>query len=456
MKKRIAYFTPLSPQQGGISDHSEELLPHLARYADIDIVTSGDYTPDHPAILDHFRIVDDKHYLRDPSAYDAAVYQVGNNLHCHAYMVPCLRAAPGIVVLQDYSLQYLALGMTLGRGDTVALTEALQPVYGDRSQGLVRRLLFGLANPADVIFAYPFLAAGRAIIVHSTYLYELVRRQVPDKPVCNVPMGVSIPPRTKSKQELRRAYGYPDDAFIVVSASTRAPKKRLDIVLTALRDCRGKIPGLRFLVVGGGSPGAKVHRMIREYGLSEIVEQTGWVSTERYQELIQLSDVAIDIRDMSAAETANSALRCLAAGTPVIVSASGTFLEIPDSCSNRIPVDDHQSESLTVDLLALAEDPQRVERMSAAASAFAQASLTMEHQAEVFMAFVDEVIASTSGSGTVRLLEGNAGRSIWPIAGIYRLCRVAYLLRSYGLIDSLRRFRARLASRIGTESQETL
>jgi len=35
---KLAYFSPLRPQRSGISDYSEELLPYLARAADINPV----------------------------------------------------------------------------------------------------------------------------------------------------------------------------------------------------------------------------------------------------------------------------------------------------------------------------------------------------------------------------------------------------------------------------------
>ena len=456
MKKRIAYFTPLSPQHCGISDHSQELLPHLAQYADIDIMISGDYTPTDSAIREQFRIVDYKEYLRDPTVYDAAVYQVGNNLRFHAYMIPCLRAAPGIVVLQDYCLQYLVLGMTLGRGEKNTLIEALRPAYGQRATSLVRKLLLGIENPINLSFAYPFLAAARGIIVHSKHMYDLVKEDLPGKPVSNVAMGVATPPRTASKKELRERYGYSDDAFIVASVSTRAPKKHLDIVLEALRDARNKIPNLKFLVVGGGSPGAKVHRMIRDYGLSDIVEQTGWVESDRYQDLIRLSDVSIDIRDMLAAETAHSVLRCLAAGTPVLVSASGTLLEIPDSCSLKIKPDNQQADVLRGHLVELAQQPQKVSKMAAAALDYADSRLTMEIQAKEFMAFVEEIVESTEGVGKVELLEPEPGHAKRLIAGLYAFSRVVFLLRSYGVSDSLRRMRLKLATRLKPADPEII
>ena len=453
---RIAYFTPLSPQHCGISDHSQELLPHLAQYADIDIMISGDYTPSESKIREQFRIMDYKEYLRDPTVYDAAIYQVGNNLRFHAYMMPCMRAAPGIVVLQDYCLQYLVLGMTLGRGEKNTLIEALRPMYGEQATSLVRKLLLGIENPVNLSFAHPFLAAARGVIVHSKHMYDLVREDAPGKPVSNVAMGVATPPRTASKEELRKRYGYDENAFIVASVSTQAPKKHIDIVLEALRDARDKIPGLKFLIVGGGSPGAKVYRMIRDYGLSDIVEQTGWVEADQYQDLIRLSNVAVDIRDMLAAETAHSALRCLAAGTPVLVSASGTFMELPDSCSIKIEPDEHQAEALKDHLVELAEHPQKVNEMAAAALDYADNRLTMEIQAKEFMAFVEEIVKTTRGVGKVELLEPKQGYAKRSVAGLYTFSRVIFLLRSYGVSDSLRRLRLKLASTLKPENSEVL
>lgn len=451
---RIAYFTPLSPQRSGISDHSEELLPHLAAYADIDVIVSGAYTPTNTEIRDCFRILHFEEYLRDPAAYDAAVYQVGNNLRFHAYMVPCLRAAPGIVVLQDYCLQYLVLGLTLRRGELATLAEALRPVCGKRTNTLVRRLLFGLEDPGSLTFAHPFLAASRGIIVHSEHILDLVREQVPEKPIRNVPMGVSIPPQHESKHDLRRRYGYHDDEFIVVSVSTRAPKKRLDVVLESIHKARNRVPNLKLLVVGGGAPGAKIHRMIRDYGLADIVEQTGWVESECYQHLIRLSDVAVDLRDMTAAETAHSALRCLTSGKPVVVSASGTFLELPDSCCPKIKSDGREAQALCELLVELSAQPQKLREMASGALDYANERLTLELQAREFMGFIEEVVQSTPGAGSVELLERRPSHAKPLFAMIYALSRIGFLLRSYGISDSLRRLCLILASRVKREGRE--
>ena len=38
---RIAYFSPLNPIRSGISDYSEDLLPHLADLVDVDLFVDG-------------------------------------------------------------------------------------------------------------------------------------------------------------------------------------------------------------------------------------------------------------------------------------------------------------------------------------------------------------------------------------------------------------------------------
>ncbi|MFO7538913.1 MAG: hypothetical protein R6X32_12780, partial [Chloroflexota bacterium] len=39
---RLAYFSPLPPARSGIADYSAELLPHLARLADVTIFGADD------------------------------------------------------------------------------------------------------------------------------------------------------------------------------------------------------------------------------------------------------------------------------------------------------------------------------------------------------------------------------------------------------------------------------
>src|SRR4051812_32736523 len=108
MNHRIAFFSPLSPVRSGIADYSDELLPDLSRLANVEAIVADDH-PVHqtatPAPVKRLA-----HYAAKPDRYDLNVYQIGNNVHHHGYMLPVLRRVPGILVLHDYCLQYLMLG----------------------------------------------------------------------------------------------------------------------------------------------------------------------------------------------------------------------------------------------------------------------------------------------------------------------------------------------------------
>ena len=454
-KLRIAYFTPLPPQASGIADHSAELLPHLAPLADVDVVVAAG-APCSEELRERFRILPPDAYLQEHAGYDAAVFQLGND-RLHAYMIPCMRASPGIVALQDYGLHYLVLALTLGRGELKTLERALEPSYGDRSRKLALKLLLGLTDPAGFSFAEPFVSASRGLIVHSQHLLDLVRRQAPDKPVRNITLGATVDARLEPKAELRLRHGYRADDFIVASVSTRAPKKRLDVVLEAIRAARASIPGIRFVVVGGGSPGAKVYRSIREFGLSDVVEQTGWVEPERYRQLLRLADVAVDLRNTTGGETAHSALRALAAGTPVVVSASGPFLDLPDDCCPKLASGPHQATALARVLESLHRDPERLRTLSETAAAYARSKLSLSLEASEMVDFVRDVVSTTQRNARpVALLEPETVRGRPALAALYNVCRTAYLVRSYGVSDSLRRLRLNLAAAFGSRGREAL
>jgi hypothetical protein len=91
---RIAFFSPFNPQKTGVSDYSEELLPHLAEHAEIDLVVNG-YPLSNPGIGNRFRILTPHDFTSNPGRYDMAVYQLANNLEQHGYMIPCMKRAPG-------------------------------------------------------------------------------------------------------------------------------------------------------------------------------------------------------------------------------------------------------------------------------------------------------------------------------------------------------------------------
>jgi hypothetical protein len=93
---RVAYYSPMPPSRSGIADYSALLLPELSRRVDVVVAKQG-------------------RFRRDPAA-DIALYHVGNDAEAHGWIVEALRRRPGVVVLHDFVLHHLVVGLTFARG----------------------------------------------------------------------------------------------------------------------------------------------------------------------------------------------------------------------------------------------------------------------------------------------------------------------------------------------------
>src|SRR5258708_5448943 len=110
---KLAYFSPLNPRRSGISDYSEALLPHLGKHADIDIFVE-DYRPENQEIARRFPVRHWQEFQRQE--YDAVLYQMGNNPY-HVYIRDLALKVPGVIVLHEFNLHYLAADSTVLRND---------------------------------------------------------------------------------------------------------------------------------------------------------------------------------------------------------------------------------------------------------------------------------------------------------------------------------------------------
>jgi len=448
-RRHLAWFTPLSPRRSGVSDYSEELLPHFGELADIDVVVDN-YTPAADALGNRFPILDVAQFRQRAPTYDAVIYQLANNFPDHGYMLPALVEHPGIVVLHEYCLQYLMLGVTLMRGDLEALREVLRPVYGARAPQLAHGLLLGRVDPLELSFARPLVDLARGLLVHSQLAADCVRKDWPDALVATIAMpvpGDSLEPPAG----LRARYGLADDDFLLASAGSLAYTKRLDLVLAALPSLLPRFPRLKLLVLGGGPLGSRARRFARRAGIEAAVVQTGWVSAPAYHDLIRVSDVMVDLRYPSGAETSASLSRAMAAGRPLIVSAQGTFVELPDAGCVKLPVDGRETEALIRALGELISDTNRRRAMGRACHDYAREHASLEGAARGYLAFVEEVIASRAQPrcvGAPWLASHGSALGRRGIATLFALSRLRDLQRRYGLADTL--------ARLGAEAQRRL
>jgi glycosyltransferase involved in cell wall biosynthesis len=390
---RLAYFSPLNPVQSGISDYSEELLPFLARGATVDLFIDK-YKPSNPAIPAQFRVLPARRFdaANRAAPYDSPIYQMGNS-PAHAYIYERLLKTPGVLVLHEFVLHHLRMWMALRRGKGRAYLQAMRATYGEAGRQAAERVLLG--QHPEALFNFPLveeaLARATGVIVHSRYMAAQVRQVRADVPLAVVNMGVPLPPYVP-RDVARARLGLAPDVFILSSMGHLNPYKRLNVALRAFKALVMQYPRALFLLVGSRSPNYNVDRMISMLGLQERVRVIGYAPPAEFADYLAASDVCINLRFPTAGETSAALLRIMGGGKPVLVSAVGSFTELPDAAAAKVDVGGIEEELLLEDLLLLARRPDLRLAMGRAARRYVAEQHTLEGAARGYLTFLADLL----------------------------------------------------------------
>ena len=206
--------------------------------------------------------------LRRAPAADVALYHVGNDAEAHGWIVEALRRRPGVVVLHDFVLHHLVVGLTFSRGDAAGYLAAME-----REGGLVGRLLayavldnklppLWETRPEDFPLAGEVLEHATGLIVHSHYVEQRARETGYSGPIVRIPHPAwPVPELAAGGVEgdpLYGCFGHLNDS------------KRIAELVAAFSRLRERRPGARLLLVGvarraarprSSSPGRRAPRL---------------------------------------------------------------------------------------------------------------------------------------------------------------------------------------------------
>ena len=365
---KVAYFSPMPPEQSGIADYSGLLLPALRERIDVEMVRRGRKRP--------------------PRGTDVALYHVGNNPDAHAWIVDALRRRHGVVVLHDFVLHHLVAGMTVGRRDGHGYLDLME-----REHGVVGRLLaHGVldkripplweSRPADFPLPTFVLEHATGLVVHSRYVHDHARAAGFAGPIGVVPHPAWSPPAIEPE---RVASGVVVGCFGVVNASKRIPE-----LLRATAAVRKQHPDVTLLLVGSTSPGFDLDRRLQRLGLTgDGLVREGWVDETRLWALMAGCDVLVNLRYPTMGETSGSVIRGLSLGKPLVVSDVGWFSELPDAVALKVPPDDDEVVTLTAALELLAARPDVRTTMGGNAAELARREHDVERVAELYVAALE-------------------------------------------------------------------
>ncbi|WP_129633342.1 glycosyltransferase family 4 protein [Candidatus Oscillochloris fontis] len=388
---RIAYCSPVNPAASGIADYSEELLPYLGQYAEITLFVEDGLKPSNPQLGQHLEVLP---LRRLPSelrrrAYDGIVYHMGNS-PAHAGIWRAAQRMPGVVVLHEWVLHHFMLWYAANvQHDVQIYVRAMRERYGEAGDHMAQLMIRSRFTDAAFGFpcAEPVIAAARGLIAHSQYVVERAAALRPELPSAVVPMGVPLPPVIPQEQA-RALVGLPTTAVVLASFGHINAWKRIEPALRALRSLRDAGHDARYILVGSVSPNYDLAGLIGRMGLSDAVTITGYVPRAQFEAYVAAADLCINLRHPTAGETSASLLRLLGAGRPTLVSAVGSFAELPAGVVAQVDVEAAESDLLLAYCHLLLERRDLAEALGVRARAFVAREHTLEAAALGYARFL--------------------------------------------------------------------
>ncbi len=334
---KIAFFSPMPPAKSGIADYSAALVEPLSELAQVTI-----FAGDSPA--------------HDPTSFDIALYQLGNNAF-HSFVYDEALKAPGIIVMHESNLHHLIADRTIKRNDWDAYMREVEFDGGGDALLYARRVRALEVGPDydNLPMLRRVLAASRGVIVHSHYVERDIRKAGFNGPIAVIPHGAWIP--DADRQGFRHKLGVDPTTPLIGVFGFLKPYKRISESLRAFKRLIRVHPDARMILVGEPHPDFPLQSIIEGLGLQSSVRVLGFTPIEHFVGYIAACDIILNLRYPTVGESSGTLLRSLGLGRAVIVSNIGSFAEYPDNICLKVPVDGTEEDTLYEYLNALVIRP---------------------------------------------------------------------------------------------------
>ncbi len=406
-RRRLAFVSPLPPDESGIADYCRDLLPALARYYDITLVNQHGSTSD-PWLAANFPVIEPAALLDAPQRFDRVIYQVGNS-HFHLAQVrDLLPALPGVVMLHDAFLSGMLSFASHHMAGTVPFSTIL---YASHGYAAVAAMVAEGEDEAVCRYpcSLPTIQRAIGLIQHSKYAQSLLVEHFGASVLRNASL-VHFPRRPVppiSRRLAREHLGIADEVFLVCSFGMMGATKLPQRILAGWRQAGFAPPDARLVLVGDTvglvdkAVRADLSRMKLDHG--DVVQ--GRVSQETYNYWRAAADVAVQLRTASRGETSGAIGDCLAAGLPTIINRHGSTVELPEHVVFGLP-DLFTDDELAAALRTLRVDAVRRRDISVAAHRFWEAELHPGACARSYYDAIEASYASGSNAASAGVLAG--------------------------------------------------
>jgi len=415
---RLAYFSPLPPSKSGIADYSAELLPYLAKGADITVFVGQ---ADEFRLNQHrqdYSVHDATHFdeIQRQQPFDLCIYHQGNNPH-HEFVYERALQTPGLLALHEHCLHHLIAWRTLGRKNEEAYWDELFFAYGRLGARVAEMRALGVGSEYQQ-FLMPLnrrlIAGSLGVITHNAYAASQLEGLSDATPVELIPHHLT--PQiyeldALDATECRQSLGIPENAWMIASMGFVTQSKRIPTVLAAFKRLLAVAPNAMYVIVGEDHWKWSVAPLIEEMGLSGKVRITGYTTEKDFFRYLKAADAIVNLRFPTAGETSGTLIRSLGAGKPVIVTDFGQFAELPDDICLKVSAGPSEEKELYAKLRALIYRPTLREQLSRQASEWIRSEHEISRCAARYLNFAERLVKKlrVPPSGG-KLSETNANR----------------------------------------------
>ncbi len=348
---RIAWLSPYGPLSD-IGAFTRCLLPHFSDASDAPrfdcdlFVNAHGETYDSP--VPAMDIPAGARIGEILGRYDAAVFNLGNNVENHAQITEALRRIPGIAVLHDFSYHHFFAHKCFEElHNPPAYARFIREYYG--STGFNMALRSGIItrdatlyapwdgeNVIDYPLMQPLAALASAVVVHSRFMEERVA-QFFKGPILRLflPSDQKVAPAASDMAAWRAETAGRERVQFATFGHIGRPKC-LDIIIQAIAS--SPVLRARSQFVIAGHPGDKeyvreIEALVTKLGLSRQVVFEYSVTNERLLAIKNDTDVFLNLRFPNTEGASGSLIEMMNAGRPIIAFRSGCYADLPEDAA---------------------------------------------------------------------------------------------------------------------------
>ena len=269
--------------------------------------------------------------------------------------------------------------------------------FADYGEGTAWRIVNLIRNiPLTLYLCYPFSAVPHRYLsflrlgwhqkASHLAVAPWIAKEAQDlfqRSVHVVPIGTDpqqFCPDSKSRESLRREWGFTSENIVLLSVSTLERRKGTWRAIQAMGRLQERFPHLRYFILGQGDDEPNLRKRVEDLHLNDRVIFGG--TTSHLEGYYNMADIFVMLPDAEANSIAcHEAMSC---GLPVVVSNSGGFVETVPTQAGFLVNPDAPGE-IDDRLVELIANPLLRQRMGRAGRANIIEHLTWDRIAEQFL-----------------------------------------------------------------------